>query len=78
MKDQTKDSFVKIQKIRYRLATIKRYEPFETESPKNDKYGLYVYFAVTGSNSRVYHYFEKEEDRDKMIRKLDELFGVSY
>lgn len=60
------------------MAAIKRYEPFETEAPRNEKFWLHVYFTVTGSNAKVYHYFEKEKDRDKVIEKLDELFNVSY
>jgi hypothetical protein len=78
MKDQTKSEAIKIQRVRYRLSTIKRWEPFETDPIKKDRYGIYIYFAITGGNAKVYHYFADEAERDKVIQKIDELFGINY
>lgn len=43
MAQKTNDLFIKIQKDRYRLMTIKRYVPFETDAAKKEKYGIYIY-----------------------------------
>jgi hypothetical protein len=87
----TKTEFIKIQKIRYRTVSIKRYEPFETSTValSNDKektatrttsgkFGIYIYFAMTGDKSRVFHYYKSEDERDSDMEKLDQLFNLSY
>jgi hypothetical protein len=78
MSNKTNDIFVKIQKVRYRLNSIKRYEPFETNSAKIDKFGVYIYFSMTGNQSKTYHYYATEEERDYLMAKLDELFNITY
>lgn len=86
-----KEQIVKIQKVRYRLTCIKKYEPFETENSvvKNDKektllktrvvkFGIYIYFSASNSKCKDYFYYPNIKDRDLMIQKLDELFGLNY
>ena len=68
--------FIKVQDMRYRVSNIKRYQPFYREDYKKTPYGLYVYFSMTGSSNRVYHVFETEEERDLLLKQLDETFGI--
>jgi len=69
-----KTQFIKIQDKRYRLTTIKIYEPFSSEG----KYGIYIYFTVTRRSDRCYHRFESENDRNKVLFELDEVFNIKY
>lgn len=62
----------------YILLIIKRYEPFETSAQQEEKSGIYIYFSMTGNQSRVYHYFASKSERDKQMQKLDELFNITY
>lgn len=67
--------FILIQEERYRLSNIKRYKPFERED-LTSKFGIYVYFSMTGNSGRVYHVFDTAKDRDEILTSLDEVFGV--
>ena len=69
-----KSVFVKIQLQRYRLTTIKMYEPFENENG----FGIYVYFSISNRSDRRYHLFDSKRSRNISINKLDELFNVKY
>lgn len=89
--ETAKEQIIKIQNTRYKLSCIKKYEPFETVNTaiKNDsqktvektpgnRYGIYVYFSASNSKFKDYFYYDKAEDRDVMLQKLDEKFGLSY
>jgi hypothetical protein len=78
MANKTTDIGIKIQSDRYRLTTIKRHKPFESVLGKKNQYGIYVWFTTTGNSARVYHYFETEDEREVILKKLDELFGISF
>jgi len=69
-----KNIFIKIQSQRYRLATIKMYEPFENEHG----FGIYVYFSIANRSNRRYHLYVKKVDRDISLTKLDEFFNIKY
>ena len=66
--------FIKIQKMRYRVSSIKRYEPFERKD--GSLIGIYVFFSMTGKGNKVYHLFDSEKERDDMLLELDKTFGV--
>ena len=91
MANKITEQFIKIQNKRYRLNTIKRYTPFETDKVEvnndqlktttrktNQKWGIYVYFSTQGNNARVYHYFDNQTSRDNMILRLDQAFNIIY
>lgn len=69
-----KRQFIKIQEKRYRLTTIKIYEPFIN----NKQFGIYIYFTATRRADRSYHVFESENDRNKALYELDEIFNIKY
>jgi hypothetical protein len=71
-----KKQFIKLQGLRYRVSSIKRYEPFYREDVKHSRYGIYVYFSMIGNSNKVYHVFETEEARDLVLTCLDQTFGV--
>lgn len=84
------DVFVKIQNSRYRLSSIKRYDPFgsikadilndkqkSTKTSDGEKYGIYIYFSTNGATQRVYHYYTTAKERDLQIDKLDQIFNIS-
>lgn len=71
-----KKQFIKIQNLRYRVSSIKRYEPFHRGDNRSTPFGIYVYFSMTGNSSRVYHMFEDESERDTVLMSLDQAFGV--
>jgi hypothetical protein len=86
-----KEQVVKIKKTRYKLSCIKKYEPFETENSviqnnkekdivktSTNKFGIYVYFSASNSKVKDYFYFTTAKERDLVLQKLDELFGLNY
>ena len=34
--------------------------------------------TMTGNQSKTYHYFPTEVERDSQVQKLDELFNITY
>jgi hypothetical protein len=66
-----KTEFVKIQKIRYRLANIKRYEPFD-----GVMFGINIFFSTTNFVNRGHHKFDTEKQRDEVLDNLDEVFNT--
>jgi hypothetical protein len=67
---------IKIQRLRYRLSSIKRYEPFERDDIKHAPFGIYIYFSMTGNSNKVYHVFNTEKERDDILLHLDQTFGI--
>lgn len=72
-----KTEFIKIEDKRYRLSSIKMYEPAFLEK-KNKPFAIYIYFSTLNKVIRDYHYFETEQKRDDLITKLDEVFNTKY
>ena len=86
-----KEQIIKIQKVRYKLNCIKKYEPFETETSviqndkqksvvktANSKFGIYIYFSASNSKCKDYFYYLTPEERDIDLQRLDEAFGLNY
>lgn len=69
-----KPPFIRIEHKRYRLFTIKRYEPF-TQSV-SEKYGIYIYFSAVNAKFRSVHLFNSETIRDDYMSELDYVFGL--
>lgn len=70
-----KKQFIRLQNMRYRITSVKRYEPFERHDV-NLSFGIYIYFSMTGQSGRVYHMFKTLEERDDVLLELDQIFGV--
>jgi len=67
---------VLIQDERYKMSNIKRYSPDEREDLESTPYLVYLYFTLPGNSSRIYHRFDTKLERDEILTKLDEAFGV--
>ena len=70
-----KKQFIRIEDVRYRITTIKRYQPF-TMFRSDKLFGIYIYFSATNMEKRTYHNFETKLERDNVLTELDQIFEI--